>query len=99
MACALGLLLGLAALAATAGAASAPNLCVSGSVPPMLQAPYAPGLITVDGNSDDWKSIPGMRVRLRKLLEGGLAYPYGDGEATIKASASNTNLESAPESY
>ncbi|GAQ82982.1 heme binding protein [Klebsormidium nitens] len=85
MACLLALLLALAAIAATAGAASAPNICVSGSVPPLLQALYAPGLVTVDGNSDDWKSIPGMRVRLRQVVGGGSSYLYGDGEATIKA--------------
>jgi hypothetical protein len=60
------------------------STCVADSVPPLLVAPYAAGLITVDGNDKDWNTIPGTEFALRQVLGNGLAYPGGDGDATIK---------------
>lgn len=64
------------------------STCVAGSVPPLLVAPYAAGLITVDGNDKDWNTIPGTEFALRQVLGNRLAYPGGDGDATMKVGPS-----------
>lgn len=66
--------------------------CVSGSVPPLLEAPYAAGLITVDGSDEDWSTVPGTEFPLRGLK--GLAYPLGNGALNIKVRAGIVKSES-----
>lgn len=50
-----------------------------------VQADFRPGLVTVDGQPDDWKSIDGFEFALRPALDPDEDHEYRGGKMTIKA--------------
>ncbi|XVF32912.1 hypothetical protein REPUB_Repub17cG0123700 [Reevesia pubescens] len=50
-----------------------------------VQAGFRPGLITLDGNADDWKDIDGFEFSLRPALDPDEDHEYKDGKMTVKA--------------
>ncbi|EEF47246.1 uncharacterized protein LOC8267322 [Ricinus communis] len=50
-----------------------------------LQAEFRPGLITLDGNADDWKDIDGFEFSLLPALDPDDDKEYKGGKMTVKA--------------
>lgn len=50
-----------------------------------VDADYRPGVITIDGLSDDWKDIEGSEFPLRPALDPDEDHEYSDGKMTVKA--------------
>lgn len=48
-----------------------------------LQASFQPGIITVDGNSSDWKSVPGQSFHPLQAIDPNQPYPFGSLEIKV----------------
>ncbi|KAK1291701.1 hypothetical protein QJS10_CPB17g01053 [Acorus calamus] len=65
--------------------------CESGDLP-QISADYRPGIVTVDGNSDEWSEVDGVEMPLLPALDFDDDKAYGGGRMTVKALHDGRNM-------
>jgi len=84
-------LLPLVLIAAHSGPTNAPP-CADSLNPVHLSAPFVPGTITLDGNSDDWKTVSGQQFEVLQAIAPDPAEKYPFGSITVKVAHDGQNL-------
>jgi hypothetical protein len=57
-----------------------------------LQASYLPGIITVDGDADDWSVVDGHSFMLLQAITDDAAHPYPEGDHSMQIKVRSSPL-------